>query len=303
MINIYIKSFNRPFYLDRCIRSVKFNVTGYRKIIVLDDGTLAAHLDRIRQLHPDVEIRCSGADDGKVELLRREKFDEIARRYPSAPEFWMRELAGDSNAYCMVLEDDVWIVRRLNLATLMQNLEQNEAIICKMWWDPRTHNVTSCFECPTGPSLEYYDASCDTLSDAYSIWIVAFAVFRRDYWLNCVSAARRLADERSQLIAACEFANSHSSVRFAKTRSRSVYQGWIIPARSTPEYYEKGLVQHVYMDALNHAWTAGRLDPTEGYPFDFSRTAILDVLSQRLPEATVRIWDEWHRREIVYLYD
>jgi hypothetical protein len=302
-MNVFIKSFNRPFYLDRCIRSVKFNVSGYNRIIVLDDGTLTAHLDRIRKLHPDVEIRSSGADDGKVEMLRQEKFDEIARRYPSAPEFWMREIAGDSNAYCMVLEDDAWIVRRFDLAALLQNLTQNEAVICKMWWDPRDHRVTRCFECPTGPALEYFEASFQTLNDAYMIWIVAFAVFRRDYWLNCVSAARRLGDERSQLIAASEFANSHPSIRYAKTKRRSVYQGWIVPARSTPEYYEKGLIQHLYMDALNEAWAAGQLEPTEGYPFDFSKATILGVLSAKLPEATVRAWDEWHRREIVYFYD
>lgn len=303
MINIYIKSFNRPFYLDRCIRSVKFNVTGHSKIIVLDDGTPSTFIERIRQLHPDVEIRSSGADDGKVELLRQEKFQEIERLYPSALDFWTREVKSDSNRYCLILEDDAWIVRRLDLSPLVQNLESNEVVICKLWWSNHVHKTTERYSCSSGPTIEYFDPIYDSSKGASSIWIVAFALFRRDYWLNCVSKARRLADERSQLVAASDFANRHSTVRFAKTEKRVVHQGWMIPARSTSEYYDRGLVQHLYMDALNEAWAAGRLDSSEGYPFDFSKPAVLSVLREALPENAVRVWEEWHEREIKYYYD
>ncbi|MER8603908.1 hypothetical protein NKH45_23280 [Mesorhizobium sp. M1156] len=303
MINVYVKSFNRPFYLDRCIRSVKFNVTGYSKIIVLDDGTPSAFMDRIRQLHPDVEIRSSSADDGKVELLRQERFKEIEKLYPSAPDFWVREVKSDDNAYCLILEDDAWIVRRLDLLTLVRNLESNQAVICKLWWSNHVHKITERYICNSGPALEYYDPDYESSKDASSIWIVAFALFRRDYWLHCVSKARRLADERSQLIAAADFANRHPTARFAKTERRVVHQGWMIPARSTPEYYDKGLVQHLYMDALNGAWAAGRLDSAEGYPFDFSKPAVAAILREALPEKVVGVWGEWHEREIRYYYD
>jgi hypothetical protein len=302
-MNIYIKSFNRPFYLDRCIRSIKFNVTGYDKIIVLDDGTLSVYLSRISQLYPDVEIRSSGADDGKIKLLRQERFDEIAAKYPSATAFWVREIANDKNDYCMVVEDDVWVVRRLNLTALLPELVQNQAVICKFWWGSTQHQITAQKACAGGPVLEYFEAAYDQLEDAYSIWIVAFAVFRRDYWINSVSAARRLADERSQLIAASEFAAKHPTVRYAKTQVRTIFQGWMLPARSTPEYYDKGLIQHLYMDALNDAWLAGQIAPTDGFPFDFPKAAIRDVLATKLAAPAVRIWDEWHRREVVYFYD
>jgi hypothetical protein len=303
MTNVYIKSFNRPFYLDRCIRSVKFNVSGYDRIIVLDDGTLSVYLDRIRQLHPDVEIRSSGADDGKIKLLRQERFDEIAATYPSATEFWVREIAADKNDYCVVIEDDVWVVQRLDLGALAPELAANQAVICKFWWGTTTHHVTAQKACPGNPAIEYFEAAYDKLEDAYSIWIVAFAVFRRDYWLNSVSSARRLGDERSQLIAASEFAIANPNVRFAKSQQRAIHQGWVVPARSTPEYYDKGLIQHLYMDALNDTWLAGQLDPNEGYPYDFPKAKIIDVLSKKLPEPAVRVWDEWHRREVVYFYN
>ncbi|HEY7821953.1 MAG TPA: glycosyltransferase family 2 protein, partial [Acidimicrobiia bacterium] len=118
MTNVYIKSFARPFYLDRCIRSIRFNLRGHDRIVVLDDGTERAHLDRIRDLHPDVEIRSSGADDGKMALLRQEKFSEIAARYPSAPRFWVSEIGEDPHDYTLVLEDDAWLTRHVDLGTL-----------------------------------------------------------------------------------------------------------------------------------------------------------------------------------------
>jgi hypothetical protein len=303
MANIYIKSFNRPFYLDRCIRSVKLNATGYDRIIVLDDGTLKVYLDRIQSWHPDVEIRSSGADDGKIALLREERFDEIAKRYPSAVEFWVSEIGKDSETYCVILEDDVWFCRHVDLPLLERNLRENEAAICKFWWGDYQHSVAMQYEAPGCPPIEYVEPDIQALKQAQSIWIVAFAMFRRDYWLHCVTKAKRLGDERSQLTAACEFAASHLSVRFAKTAKRCVHQGWMVPARSTPEYYDRGLKQHVYMDVLNDAWMAGKLDPALGYPLDFDRAAILGVLTSVLTEDQVAIWDEWHRREIRYQYD
>ena len=38
-MDIIIKSFNRPYYLDRCILSILKNVKGDFKIKIVDDGT------------------------------------------------------------------------------------------------------------------------------------------------------------------------------------------------------------------------------------------------------------------------
>ena len=302
-MNVYIKSFARPFYLDRCLRSIRLNLTGYDRIIVLDDGTERAHLDQIRALHPDVEIRSSGADDGKIALLRDEKFDEIAKRYPSATEFWVREMKRDAYPYCMVLEDDVWLTRSVNIPALIGNLTINQSVICKFWWGDVDHKIIKRYEGPGCAPIEYYEPVYNSFSHASSIWIVAFAIFRRDYWISCVSTARRLGDERSQLAAAGQFALANPSTQFAKTVRRCVHQGWIIPARSTPEYYDRGLRQHIYMDVLNEAWASGALDPADGYPYDFERETILNIFSANLPKEAVTIWNEWHRDEISYKYD
>ncbi len=56
-MDILIKSFNRPYYLDRCIQSVKkFVVNSDYKIIVLEDGTPAKYLNKIIEKHPEVRL-------------------------------------------------------------------------------------------------------------------------------------------------------------------------------------------------------------------------------------------------------
>lgn len=303
MTNVYIKSFARPFYLDRCIRSIRFNLRGHDRIVVLDDGTERAHLDRIRDLHPDVEIRCSGADDGKLALLRQEKFSEIAARYPSAPRFWVSEIGKDPHDYTLVLEDDAWLTRHVDLSTLVPHLADRNAAICKLWWSNLEHRVTDRSTAPLGPDLEFFAMDDDLAEAARTIWIVAFAIFRRDYWLSAVSQAKRLGDERSQFAAALSFAAGHPGLTFAKTERRCVHQGWAVPARSTPEYYGKKLIQHRFMDALNAAWMNGQLPPLDGYPQDFATDVIADVLSRHLPDDDVAAWQAWHATDIIYFYD
>lgn len=61
MTSILIKSFNRPFYLDRCLLSIKRYVSGWSEIRVLDDGTPAPLLEEVRRRHPEIDIIKSAA--------------------------------------------------------------------------------------------------------------------------------------------------------------------------------------------------------------------------------------------------
>ena len=60
MTDIFIKSFNRAFDLDRCISSIYQNVSGDFRIKVLDDGTPKKYLDKIRKKYPDIPIMATG---------------------------------------------------------------------------------------------------------------------------------------------------------------------------------------------------------------------------------------------------
>ena len=48
-MDIIIKSFNRPYYLDRCLQSIQTFVQDSKyTIMVLDDGTSQKYLDKIK---------------------------------------------------------------------------------------------------------------------------------------------------------------------------------------------------------------------------------------------------------------
>jgi hypothetical protein len=303
MCNVYIKSFNRPFYLDRCIRSIRFNVRNYQKIIVLDDGTETKYIARLKDLHPEVEFRTSGADDGKMALLRQLEFKKIDSRYPSATAFWVSEVVKDPSKYVLIMEDDAWFSRKVDLKAIIASLDLNHGVICKLWWGTAEHVLSKRHHLGGGSALDYFDPKPITMSTVELIWIVAFALFNKDYWLHCVRKAKRLGDENSQLLAAISYSDRFPNGTFCRSVERSVYQGWVIPGRSTPEYYDKGLKQHKYMDALNEEWHSGNLRPSEGFPFDFPDIRISGILEKHLTQAEVQVWHEWKARDIKYLYN
>ena len=304
-MNIYIKSFNRPFYLDRCIRSIKFNVSNYSNIIVLDDGTLGKYIEKLKQSHPDVRWIFSNADDNKFELLRQEKFDEIKKRYIEPAKFWVTEIQKEKDDYFLMLEDDTWIVKSFCLNTIEKNLIKNECIFLKFWWPIGDEKliVTQKYNLPDDiKSIDYYKAGITTMNDIYKIWIVAFAVFRKDYWLNNFKKVQRMGDEQTQLIEAYNFVKDKINITFSKSSHKWVYQGWVIPGRATPEYYDKGLIQHLYMHALNEAWYNNEMDVTQGYPYDFDDDYISKVLQKYLPQQSIDVWKKWKSTDTIYAY-
>ena len=56
-MDLLIKSFNRPYYLDRCIQSIYLNIHDNNfNIIVLDDGTPKKYLDKLLEKFPSITI-------------------------------------------------------------------------------------------------------------------------------------------------------------------------------------------------------------------------------------------------------
>ena len=69
-MDILIKSFNRPYYLDRCIESIKkFAQNQDFKITILDDGTPQKYLDKIQQKHSEITILKSALYDEKSNAI------------------------------------------------------------------------------------------------------------------------------------------------------------------------------------------------------------------------------------------
>ncbi len=70
MTDIFIKSFNRPYYLDRCLQSTMKYVSGDFRIVVLDDGTPEKYLEKIKSKYPEIEIRVSNQFQFKINSIQ-----------------------------------------------------------------------------------------------------------------------------------------------------------------------------------------------------------------------------------------
>ena len=55
-MDIFIKTFNRPYYLERCIISIIKNLNGIYTIKILDDGTSDECLNKLKVKYPELII-------------------------------------------------------------------------------------------------------------------------------------------------------------------------------------------------------------------------------------------------------
>jgi len=306
-MNIYIKTFNRPFYLDRCLRSLKRHAKRYGEIRVMDDGTLTRYKTLLRELHPDVVFLQSNADDDKFALLKQQRFDEIRQRYDDPAAFWVRTARAEPGDYLMVLEDDTWLVADLDLAHVASLLARTGAVLLRLHWHMLTTGRERVYyQEPLGADLtaDFFmpdfrvDHANKTINvfDLFMIWQSSMAVYHRDFYILCQDKVDHYMNEHWQVKRAAEWMMENPSERrslFAKTNRAIVHQGWTIPARSEPTYYQEGLIQHVYMECLNEAWYRGELDSQESLPLDFSEHYIVDLLRRNLDDGAIAQWLKW----------
>jgi len=176
-MEVYIKSFNRTYYLDRCLRSIKAFVSGVTRIVILDDGTPLRYLDKIRKLHPDIKIVQSPhgakkndlvADGTYRETMTEAELDALGLISPA--RFWCSEIARSHAQYICVLEEDVWFTSMLSLDLVEQNLLQNRALMFRFFWNliPRLaakNDVVRRDQLSDGSIIEYYKPSIIHPSD------------------------------------------------------------------------------------------------------------------------------------------
>ncbi len=69
MTTIIIKSFNRPYYLERCLHSIYACVKGNFEIKILDDGTPKKYLEVTKSKFPNAKIITSSQYQDKIKAI------------------------------------------------------------------------------------------------------------------------------------------------------------------------------------------------------------------------------------------
>jgi len=325
MITIIIKSFNRPYYLDRCLNSIYKNVNCKFEIKVLDDGTPEKYLEKIFDKYKDIKIIKSTQYNDKISaieqnLLEKKKIDGFV--IPT--DLWYKEVES-SNEYVLVIEDDVWFRSEIDLIILINQMKIFSIPLLKLGWLGNYSDDNFCdikelsneLNAVTPKNIftsnkfimdlfmynkyKFYSilyrlgyVNSKTKRKYWALNSILMGLYRKDYWLAIWQDAKGKVDEKQQLRNAAAWYNSNKKAIFAKTKQE--FLKTTFKSSATSSYHEYGN----YFDVnrmnyiLNEAWLNGNFDSMENYPNDFSDNYIKSFLDkENHPDAQYNEWFKW----------
>jgi len=330
MMDILVKSFNRPWYLERCIRSIYRHVTGEFKIVVLDDGTPPEYLDRIRQLFPEIRIELSAAYPQKVVAIQQhvagaKTYDQF--RIPI--DLW-RNTVKAATPYFLMFEDDIWFNHPINLDALHQDMAAANMMVAKIGWsgNPNTNrgekqSVSAELEqivpeLPSDSSVLLRLLARNTFKirsiafrmkliddqfnlPYYAMYGVAAAIFNKAYWLHLWQDASLEVNEGLQLAKAVSWKNKHQDSTFGKTKQEYCLTSYISSATNRMPGVDFDMIAANHY--INEAWLQNKLDAMEQFPADFSLTRLKGLLQDAAdPRCTPDHLEQWvHKFKAQYI--
>ncbi|QDE20338.1 glycosyltransferase family 2 protein [Riemerella anatipestifer] len=330
MINIYIKSFNRAYYLDRCLASIKRNVKGAYSISVLDDGTPQKYLDKIKEKYPQINIKTSKSYFQKVKAVEDNILLEKDIDGFSIPtDLWV-EAVENGTDYCIVTEDDVWFTETIDIENLLTEVERNNINLLKLGWlsnfkddeylqigeisedinfnrpkdlflgskwlmDLFFYNKYKFFT--IGYKLGKFDNY--TERKYWSLNSILMGLWKKEYWLEVWKDAKGKVDEKQQLRNAAAYYNKHKNnpnfiARLSKEAMKTTFQ-----SSATNSYHEYGFKVDInYINyLLNDAWYNDKLDSMQNYPNDFSIDYLETFFDDKVDKNEYRKWVEQFKNQ------
>lgn len=300
---IYIKSFNRPYFLDRCIESIYRNVKGITRVVVLDDGTPVKYLNVIQEKYPAVEIRRSEFWELKSRMIDSGILDRTKLDFPG--NFWYRETR-DAQDLFFLLEDDFYITGEINLGDIANFMHHENLLMYKLMWhgSPRQIDAKttkhSCHHILWGKKRhtskhfrrlanntyklrgiinklcreKYYFT--EFILPFYNFYNVAGAVYRTDYFEYMWRDVKKL-NEYHQIFRSLEFYEKNGIVlKVGKSPFEVVKTSWLTSA--TNEFPNINLEIFPLNKLLNDKWLHNEFDSMHNYPHDYPPQYIAQFL-------------------------
>lgn len=319
-MDILIKSFNRPYYLDRCIQSVYRHCIGEElQIKVLDDGTPQIYLEIIQKKFPKIKIYKSEFYHQKVVFTEKGERPEI-QNIPI--DLWIK-VAAESSQNFILLEDDIWFKETINIQELQSTIDQKNLAFVKLFWlgnpiliqekSSEIKNNLRIFQAdlfvnnPILYNFIFYKfnrfkirKTLQTLKihtrrrhlAYYSIYSVAGVVFNKDYFAALWNSHKNEVDEFLQLYNAVNYKFKNKKVAFARTENEVVKTGFSSSATNQFKNYDDVNVDMFrFNKIINEAWFNGDFDAMSNFPADFQQEAILEIL--KTSEISSEEWQKW----------
>ena len=303
MTDIFIKSFNRPFYLDRCISSINQYVSGDFRIKVLDDGTPEQYLDKIRKKHPNVEILLSDNYERKIKAIKENLLTgKSVNGFEIPTRFWYDNVKKASN-YVIVTEDDVWFTQPINVDELSQEAKNLNINLIKLGWlgnqsnrkDLIIESISENLESAQPKPLPYFPkklmeaffynqykfftilyklGQVDNLTQRkyWALNSILMGFFNKEYWLKIWEGMNGKVDEKRQLINAALFYKKNKNNPNFISKLKLEAMKTTFQSSATNSYHEYGFDFDVnrFNHLINEAWFKDEFDSMENFPKDFS---------------------------------
>lgn len=323
MTDIFIKSFNRPFYLDRCLSSVYQFVGGNFKVKILDDGTPEKYLKKISEKYPETEIITSENYRKKnlaiEENLRSGK--EI-NGFEIPTNLWI-EAAKNASPYFIMTEDDVWFTRKINIDELVSECEKLDIYLLKLGWlgnfkddkNIETSEISDTINATIPKGLFvgnqklmeafFYNkfkfftilyklgkADNETRRKYWTLNSILMGLYRKEYWLEIWKDMHGKVDEKRQLINASVFYKNHGNNKNFVSRLKNEAMKTTFQSSATNSYHQYG--NHFDVNLFNHqineAWFEGKFDAMENFPDDFPEDYFSQFLDERIDRDEMKKW-------------
>ncbi|TWP26698.1 glycosyltransferase family 2 protein [Apibacter muscae] len=325
-MDILIKSFNRPFYLDRCIQSIYLNVKGDFNLKVLDDGTPNKYLEKIQNKYPKIKIFTSKNYKEKTEAIEENlKSGKDINGFKIPTDLWI-DTVKKSSQYFFITEDDVWFTREIDLNSLEQSMQLEKIYLLKLGWLGNATYKDNCIikalnaeiiatkpQLYTAPnfimkalfknkfkcfSLLYRMGWVDhnTIGKYWILNSMLMGIYHRDYWLSIWQDANGRVNEIHQLINATNFyrKNKKNENFIAHLNQEALKTTFISSATNSYHKYEVDFDVNRFNYILNESWYDDKFNSFDNYPKDFSYEVISNLLLEaNHPKARFAEWKKW----------
>lgn len=322
-MDLIIKSFNRPYYLDRCIASIYKYVSGNIKIVILDDGTPKKYLDKILEKYPEIHIRLSHNYDKKNNAIEENlKSEKAINGFEIPTKFWYENVEKASE-YLIVTEDDVWFTNPVNVDDLQKEAKQFDISLIKLGWlgnekDSENLNLVSISETLDSalpknllllpkPLMEAFfknqfkfftilyklgKVDHKTQRKYWALNSILMGFFNKNYWLKIWAEMDGKVDEKKQLLNASLFYKKNRNNQNFVSRLKKEAMKTTFQSSATNSYHEYGFDFDVnrFNHLINEAWLKGDFDAMENFPKDFSLDYFKIFISDKINTAEFEKW-------------
>lgn len=318
-MDIYIKSFNRPFLLDKCLASIELFAKNFNgKIVIMDDGTPQKYLQKIQEKYPEIRIEKSDFYVEKSKAIENDLAPE--KNIPSV--FWKETISKGSD-YFVLIEDDCWFCEPIDFSILESEMKSNNLQLVKFLWMGNEALISDKIEKETTSlvitnpelftrnlflfDLIYRKKTCkidsilnrlgvpieNNLLKYYQIYAVANAAFSKKYYLKAWETTKNKVDELAQIkqviqIPKSELNVAHSKSEFIRTSLKTT------ASSQNKENLKSDFNVYSLNKILNEVWFDNRFESFD-FQNDISNNFIEKVISNtNLPSTTFELWQNWY---------